>query len=157
MILKYDQGHSKLYKWVKPNEYYHYAKMDIYCIYSVAMLKFLPLWTATLALIITKDMWVKNLTFHGLTMEKGNKLIEVTIFKLLTSLSLGFEPPWQIVLSTFAASCHQHPDKQTNKHPDQELMIIMQTSLFTSAWYNWTLRIKTAVFKKVRYIMSKWY
>ena len=34
MTLKCNQGHWKLYEWVKLNEYYHHAKFDIYYIYS---------------------------------------------------------------------------------------------------------------------------
>ena len=35
MTLKYNQGHWKWDDWIKLNEYYPYAKFDIYYIYSV--------------------------------------------------------------------------------------------------------------------------
>ena len=30
MTLKYNHGHWNWYEWVKLNEYYHHAKLDIY-------------------------------------------------------------------------------------------------------------------------------
>ena len=35
VTLKYNKGHPKWYEWVKLNEYFYHAKIDIYHIYSV--------------------------------------------------------------------------------------------------------------------------
>ena len=35
VTLKYNQGHWQWYEWVKLNEYYHHALLDIYHIYRV--------------------------------------------------------------------------------------------------------------------------